>query len=261
MKPREDGDRAELIYGVHPILEALESGRRAIDRILVAREGGSRGLGLLLRSAREAGVPVTHVPREVLGRRAGARAIHQGVAAVVSAVPYVDAEEMCSRVASMPDGLLVALDGVEDPRNLGAVLRTAAAAGAGGVLLAADSTVGLTPAAAKTSAGAVERIPVAREGHFRRRLDSLRAAGVRVLGLTASSGVPWDRLPTISGPVAIVAGGEERGLRRGTAEACTERVTIPLAKGVESLNVSVAVAVILFEVVRRRRLGVEPGRS
>jgi 23S rRNA (guanosine2251-2'-O)-methyltransferase len=247
-----DADAAELIYGVHPVLEALASGRRTIDRILVARGGQAQALGRVLRAARDAGVPISHLPREVLAKKAGAKAVHQGVAAVVSPIPYVTPEQIVRAVASDPFGCAVVLDGVEDPRNLGAVLRTAAAAGCGGVLLGTDATVGLTPVAVKASAGMAERIPVARDSRIPARLRDLAAAGAVVLGLDARGTSAWDTLE-LAGRVVVVAGGEERGLRRGVLDACHHRVAIPLEAGVESLNVSVAVAVVLFEAVRQRR--------
>jgi 23S rRNA (guanosine2251-2'-O)-methyltransferase len=249
--PDSTSDAAEVLYGVHPVLEALEAGRRTIDRILVARDEVS-GLGRILRQARESGVPVTHLPREVLARKVGRREVHQGVVALVSAVPYADPEEICRAAASHENGLLVALDGVEDPRNLGATVRSSAAAGADGMLLGIEGSVGLTAVAAKASAGAVERLPVAREPRMRQRLLALREAGFRVLGLDPRGASAWDGLE-LSGRNVLVAGGEGRGLRRSIAEVCEHRVVIPLEHGVESLNVSVAVAVVLFEVVRQRR--------
>lgn len=241
----------ERIYGLHPVLEAIEAGKRGIDRIFVSREGGGHALGRLLRAAREAGIPVTHLPRPMLEKKAGKRAVHQGVAAIVSPIAYADPEALC-REAPRPE-LLLALDGVEDPRNLGAALRCAAAAGVGGVLLGMESTVGLTPAAVKTSAGAAERLAVAREPKLPRRLRSLAERGVSPVALDPRGGASWDgidwTLPTI-----VVAGGEGAGLRRGVLDACHSRVAIPLAEGVESLNVSVAVGIVLFEAVRQRRL-------
>jgi 23S rRNA (guanosine2251-2'-O)-methyltransferase len=249
---RPDDDRQEVLFGLHPVLEAIESGKRSIDRVLVAREGGGHNLGRLLRAARDAGIPVTHLPKDILAKKAGARAVHQGVAALVSPVPYASTDDICAAAASARQGLLVVLDGIEDPRNLGAVIRTAAAAGAHGVLLGTEDTVGVTPAAAKTAAGALERIPVAREPKLGRRLADLEAKGFRIVALDVRGGAAWDSV-SYRGPVVLVAGGEGRGLRRGLLEAANARVTLPLAGGVESLNVSVAVAVVLYEAVRQRR--------
>jgi 23S rRNA (guanosine2251-2'-O)-methyltransferase len=178
---------------------------------------------------------------------------HQGVAAVVSAADYADADAVCAAAIADPAGLLVLVDGVEDPRNLGAIVRTAAAAGASAVVLGAGGSVGLTSAVAKTSAGALERIPVAREPKLRRRILGLRALGMRVWALHAGGSLPWDRFPEAEGRTALLVGGEGAGVRRGLLDACDGAVAIPLAAGVESLNVSVAVGVVLFETLRRRR--------
>jgi 23S rRNA (guanosine2251-2'-O)-methyltransferase len=259
--PQERGtasEAVEVLYGVHPILEALEAGRRTIDRILVAREGAP-GIGRALRQARERGIPVAHLPREAIARKVGRSAVHQGIVALVSAAPYADADEICRAAAALSDGLLLVLDGVEDPRNLGASLRSAAAAGASGALLGLEGTVGLTAVVAKSSAGALERLPVAREGKLRERLRALRAEGFRVLGLDARGERAWDSLD-LSGRNVLVAGGEGRGLRKSIAEACEHRISVPLEAGVESLNVSVAVAVVLFEMVRQRRRNQTAGR-
>jgi 23S rRNA (guanosine2251-2'-O)-methyltransferase len=250
---RDDDERPEVLFGLHAVVAALEAGTRTIDRVLVARESGGHNLGRLLRAARAAGVPVTHLPREILARKIGAHAVHQGVAALVAPIAYADADELCAATALEAAGLLVALDGVADPRNLGAVIRTAAAAGAHGILLGTEETVGITPAVAKTAAGALESIPVAREPKLGRRLESLKSRGFRVVALDARSDRPWDA-EVYRGRVVVVAGGEGRGLRRGLLEIADARVALPLARGVESLNVSVAVAAVLYEVVRQRRM-------
>ena len=252
MRRLPDEERPEILFGLHPVLEAVEAGQRSIDRILVAREGGGHNLGRLLRAARDAGIPVTHLPREALARKIGARAVHQGVAAQISSTPYVPPEAVVAAASADPSGLIVMLDGIEDPRNLGAIVRTAAAAGAQGVLLGIEDTVGLTPAAAKTAAGALERIPVAREPKPRRRIETLREAGFRAVAHDPRGRTPWDEEES-PGRVLVVAGGEAHGLRRSLLEAVDARVALPLAAGVESLNVSVAVGAVLFEVRRRRR--------
>ena len=248
---REDEERSEVLFGLHAVVEALEAGKRTIDRVLVARETGGHNLGRLLRAARAAGVPVTHLPREILARKAGTHTVHQGVAALVAPIAYADADELCAAAALEAFGLLVVLDGIEDPRNLGAVIRTAAAAGAHGILLGTEESVGITPAVAKTAAGALERIPIAREPKLGRRLEGLKSRDFRVVALDARSDRLWDA-EVYTGRIVVVAGGEGRGLRRGLLEVADARVALPLARGVESLNVSVAVAAVLYEVVRQR---------
>lgn len=246
------GDRGEVLYGIHPILEALRGRSRVVERILVARERGGANLGRLLKMARETGIPVSYLPREVLARKAGARALHQGVVALVSALPYADPDQLCQEAASLPDGLLLALDRIQDPQNLGALVRTAAAAGAHGILLGSEGGVGLTPTVAKVSAGALERMPVAREPRLSRRLRSLREKRFRALALEPESGNPWSEAD-LRGRLVIVAGAEGAGLRPGIRDACDASISIPMSAGTESLNVAVSVGVVLFEAVRQRR--------
>lgn len=250
---RADDPRPDVLFGIHPVADALEAGLRTIDRVYVARETGGHNLGRLLRAARAAGVPVTHLPREILAKKIGSRAVHQGVAAVVAPVAYAAADDLCDAAARERSGLLVLLDGVEDPRNLGAVIRTAAAAGAHGILLGTEETVGITPAVAKTAAGALERIPIAREPKLARRLTGLKSHGFLVAALDGRSDRRWDA-ENYTGRVVVVAGGESRGLKRGLLGVADAVVALPLANGVESLNVSVAVGALLYEIVRQRGL-------
>ena len=249
--PAKGEEQLALIYGVHPVSELLRSRPGDVERIFAARDPAS-GIGRILRKARLAGVPVTYLPRPLLGRKLGRRAVHQGIAAEVAAIPYRDAAALCAGVRD--DGLLVLLDRVTDPGNLGAVLRSCAAAGADGVILGGAGTVGLTPAAIKASAGTAEWVPVARDERPKRCLEALKERGFRVLGLDPGASTPWDEVDLTKG-IIFVAGGENRGLRPGLARACDERIGIPLASGVQSLNVSVAVGVLLFETVRQRRQG------
>lgn len=243
---------ATFLYGIHPVAEALQADRRRIERILVDRQARGSRIGRILKQARLGGIPVSYLPRPVLAKKAGAKAVHQGIAAEVSAFEYADHGEVLEAARAAPEALLLALDRVEDPRNLGAAARSAAAAGADGILLAMDATVGVTPAARKTSAGTLERIPVARDPNLVRTLQGLRESGFGIVGLDPGSQTPWDRFDW-SGPLVVVAGGEGRGPRNKVLQACNHRVAIPLAEGVESLNVSVAVGIALFEAVRRRR--------
>lgn len=251
MSGRRRVEDDDVLFGAHAVLEELRLHPERLDRVLVARESGSARLGELLRTARRHGVPVTYLPRAVLARRVGPGVVHQGVVAVRSGEPYVE-PDVVVRSAIGGSGLLVVLDGVEDPRNLGAVLRTAAAVGVDGVLLGSEATVGLTAAAVKTSAGGAARVPVGREPRVPRRLRALRESGFLVAGLDPRGETPWDVVPFL-GPLAVVAGGESQGLRPGVLRECNVRVAVPLVQGVESLNLSVAVAVVLYEAVRQRR--------
>jgi 23S rRNA (guanosine2251-2'-O)-methyltransferase len=240
----------EIVYGVHPVLEILDARPGEVERVFVARDGG-RGLGRALRLARERGVPVTHLPRELLRRKVGAGAVHQGIAAQVAPLAYADVEAVCRKATQRESGLLVFLDRVVDPGNLGAILRTCAGAGVDGVVLGGKSSVGLTGIVAKASAGAIERIPVARDPAPADRVLALRDSGFRAYALSPRGGVGW-QVPDYRGRIIFVAGGEERGPRPKLESACDSFITLPLAAGVESLNVAVALGVVLFEALRQR---------
>jgi 23S rRNA (guanosine2251-2'-O)-methyltransferase len=240
-----------VVYGVHPVTELLTSRSSDVERVWVV-QGRHARLGALLRLAREHGVPVSHVARDALARKVGRRVVHQGVAARVASWSYASADDLCEEAARDPLAMLVLIDRVTDPRNLGAMLRTAAAAGVRGVLLSAEETVGLTPVAVKSSAGAVERVPVAREPKPVRRLEALRESGFSTVVLDPEGQGIWDAGP-LTGRIIFVAGGEQAGASKGVIRGCDRRIAVPLAGGVESLNVGIALGVLLFEAVRQRR--------
>jgi 23S rRNA (guanosine2251-2'-O)-methyltransferase len=254
--PRSRADRPaaepalETVWGLHPVTEIVQARPGQVERVFAVSDRHGP-LGRVLRQAREAGIPVTYLTRELFERRVPARG-SQGIAAEVAARPYADPDTLCAAAAAKDAGCLVALDGVTDSRNVGAVLRTCAAAGIDGMLLSSEGTAGLGPAALKASAGTAERLPVAREARLSRRLEALAGMGFAVVGLGPREETPWDAVD-LTGRLVLVAGGEERGLRPGLARVCTRRVAIPLAPGVESLNVGIALGVLLFEAVRQRR--------
>jgi 23S rRNA (guanosine2251-2'-O)-methyltransferase len=247
---RDEG-RSELVYGVRPVQELLERRAGEVERLFVAREG-ARGLGRILRTAREAGIPVTHLTRKLLSRKLGRGATHQGIAAQVAERPYQEVEDLCWAAEKREAGLLLVVDRVVDPGNLGAILRTAAAVGAAGVILASEGTAGLTGAVAKASAGAVERVAVAREPRLPTLLRRLCERGFTTLALDPRGEQAWDRVD-LRGPLALVLGGEAKGARPGVVRACNQVVAIPLEGKMDSLNVAVAAGVLLFERVRQRR--------
>lgn len=238
--------------GFNAVEAALGSGRRTVERLFLEK-GRHRGRILRLKSlARSRSVPVEEVDRGRLERLAGGkpRSAHQGVIASVAGLPYVEAEAL---LEGCPDtAILLLLDGVEDPRNLGALIRTAAGAGVAGVVLPGRRTAGLSETAAKAASGALEQVPVSRVGNLVSFINLLKEKDFWVLGLHAGDGREWDRID-YPRRMALVAGGEGRGLRRLVRERCDQIVSIPLAGGLESLNVSVAVGVCLFEALRRRR--------
>jgi 23S rRNA (guanosine2251-2'-O)-methyltransferase len=237
--------KGDLIYGLRPVVEALKSRRREVREIL-----DSVGDKEVAAEAAAREVPVRRVPRNRIEElvRGG---VHQGVVARVGPYPYSGLEE----ILAVPDPLVIVLDGVTDPRNLGAVLRAADGAGASGVVIPKDRAVGVTPVVVKASAGASEHVPVARETNLRRALEKMKEAGVWVYaaeGGTASDGATEYTNLDLSGSVAFVLGSEGRGVRRLVREGCDGVVSIPMHGAVSSLNVSVAAAVLLFEARRQR---------
>ena len=187
-----------------------------------------------------------------MAAKVGTRAAHQGIVAQIAAFGYADVEELCSHAVESAEALLVVVDRVSDPGNLGAILRTCAGAGVDGVLLSAEDTVGLTAHVAKAAAGTLGRVPVAREARPGPRIRQLRECGFEALVLDPRGEVRWTEAD-LGGKALLVVGGESRGPRPGVRDACSIRVAVPLAPGVESLNVAVSLGVLLFEAVRQRR--------
>ena len=238
----------EAIYGVLPVLEALRAGNRRIERILIADTARHDRLREVWDSARHLGVPVRKEPRVALDRLSN-HANHQGVVAVVAAAKYADGDEILENLT--PQSVLLLLDGVEDTHNLGAILRTAECAGATAVILPERRAAHLTDVVAKASAGAVEYIPVARVTNLASFIEQLKRRNVWVVGLDAKAEMEYDRFD-YSGALALVFGSEGSGLHRLVRERCDVIVSIPMRGRISSLNVSVAVGVVLFEAMRQR---------
>lgn len=237
------------IHGVNAVLEALAAGADRVARVVIA-EGRSDGrVRQVQQAARQAGVPVTSQPAAAVDRLAGPGVSHQGVIALLQEAAFADPEAALSQAPS--PALLVVLDGVDDPRNLGAVIRAAAAAGAGAVFVPEHRSAGLSPACVKASAGAVFRIPVARVGNVAAFLRQLKEKGVWIAGLDPAGAPLWGGFD-LREPLALVLGGEGKGLRRLTREHCDVLLALPLAAGVESLNLAVAAGVALYETARQR---------
>jgi 23S rRNA (guanosine2251-2'-O)-methyltransferase len=252
--PPAANENAQL-YGVAPVLEALRAGQRAIERVTIAEGARHHRLRELIEAARRVGVPVRYAPRVDLAHAVGAGANHQGVVATVAAASYADTDELLdalsARVGSDEPPLAVVLDGVEDPRNLGAILRTAECAGVHGVFVPERRAAGLTETAAKAAAGALEHISVARAPNLARLLEDLKERNIWTVGTTGdaqTSYTAWDWTQ----PVALFLGGEGAGLHRLVRERCDALVSIPVRGHIESLNVSVAAGVVLYEALRQR---------
>ncbi len=248
-------NQPDILYGLHAVREALRAGTRPLQRLLVMRT--DKQFADLVHFARSRQVPVHVQPIASLDRIVpGAR--HQGIVAYVAAQAYQTEASVLARMAGSADpALVVILDGVEDPHNLGAVLRTAEAAGVHGVFIPERRTAGLTSVVAKVSAGAIEHLPVARVTNTSRLLETLKEAGVWIYGLEPTATKLYTDID-LRGPVGLVFGGEGKGLRSGVLQHCDERIRIPMLGHVQSLNVSASAAVMLFETVRQRGADRQP---
>lgn len=244
----------DRVHGVMPVIEALRARRRTIEHVLIAEGARHERLTELLELARDGRVPIRRVPRAELDRSMGA-ATHQGVVARIAAAHYTDTDslldDLAARVGTNEPPLVLGLDGIEDPRNFGAILRTAECAGVHGVFTTERRAVGLTETVAKTAAGALEYVPVARVTNLSRLIEQLKERNIWVVGTAGDAKrnyTEWDwTLPT-----AVFLGGEGGGLHRLVKQHCDELVRIPMAGRLESLNVAVASGVVLFEALRRR---------
>jgi len=238
------------VYGRNPVLELLRAHGRRADEIAVL--AGARGpLAEVVALARRAGVKVSYRTRDQLTAMAG-DIHHQGVVARVAGASYASLGDLLEIPAGRGEApFFLALDQVQDPRNLGAVLRTAEATGAHGVIVPKHHAAGLTGAAAKSAMGAAELIPVARETNLVHALETLKKEGVWTVGAVPAGGkLPWEL--DLTGPVCLVLGGEGEGLRPLVAKTCDFLVSLPMRGRLESLNVSAAAAVLCYEVLRQR---------
>ncbi len=246
----------EWIVGRRSVQEALKAGRE-LEKLLVA-EGAAKGsVASLLKEARERGIPIQRVPRHRLDRlTAGAN--HQGVVAEAAAYEYARLEDLFRRAEERGEPpFFILLDGIEDPHNLGSILRTADAAGAHGVIIPKRRAVGLTSAVGKASAGAVEHVPVARVTTLPRTAEALKEAGLWIVGSAPEGESDYTEVD-YTVPLGLVVGSEGRGMSRLMKETCDLRVRLPMAGRVASLNASVAAALLMYEVLRRRRRRGDP---
>jgi 23S rRNA (guanosine2251-2'-O)-methyltransferase len=236
--------------GFHAVEEALTAGR-ALDRIVIARGRHGERVEAVVRLAKSRGVPVRFEDRQQVDRLAGTRQ-HQGIAALVAAKPAVELEDLLR--TENAHGLLVLLDGIEDPHNLGAIVRTALAAGAQGVVIPERRAAGLSDTVERTSAGALAHLSVARVTNLVRAMEEMKEAGYWLVGLDERAEKSFTEVD-LKGPVGIVLGSEGEGLHELTRKRCDFLVSLPTTGPVRSLNVSVAAGVMLFEVVRQRSGG------
>lgn len=238
------------LEGRNPVLEALRAGRE-INKLLVAKGSKEGSIREILSVAREAGVIVQELDRSRLDALAEGRS-HQGVIALVAAHRYYEVEEILEQAkAKGDDPLVLILDGIEDPQNLGSLLRTANAVGAHGVIIPERRAVGLTETVAKVSAGAVEYVPVARVTNTARTIEELKEKGFWVVG-THQDAKELYYQARLTGPLAVVIGSEGKGIGRLVAEKCDFMVRLPMLGQVTSLNAAVAGAILLYEIRRQR---------
>jgi 23S rRNA (guanosine2251-2'-O)-methyltransferase len=249
----------DRLTGIHAVREALEAGR-AFDRIVIARGRQDTRVEEIVRLARGRNISVRFENRGHLHRLADSKD-HQGIVALAAARAAATLEDILSAANADADGrngLLVLLDGVEDPHNLGAIIRTALAAGAHGVVIPERRAAGLTDTVARASAGALAHLPVAKVTNLVRTMEELKEAGYWLIGLDEGAEKSYTQADYTS-PVGIVLGGEGQGLHELTRKRCDFLVSLPTSGPVKSLNVSVAAGIVLFEVLRQRHRN-EPGQ-
>ena len=240
----------EIIFGIHAVEEALAARGRGFEYVAVASGRGDARLGKIAQLCRSAGVPVRTMPRDQLTRLARTET-HQGVVAVAAEKKYSDLEDLLARKRG-EYAFLVVLDGVEDPHNLGAIIRSAEGAGADGIVIPERRAVGVTATVAKTSAGASEYLPIAKVTNISRTVEELKERNIWTVGLDERGDKPYDQLD-YKMDCALVLGAEGHGLHEQIRKKCDFLVSIPMLGKVPSLNVSVAAAIVMYEVARQRR--------
>ena len=244
-------EKREELFGVNPLLEALRAGTREFDKVYIARGVHSKGIEEVIHLCRQRKIPVHLELKGALDRIAGTQK-HQGILGIVAVKGYSPVEDILdlAKRRKEPPFVLI-LDGIEDPRNLGAIIRTAEGAGVHGIIIPKHRSAGLNSTVAKTSAGALEHIKVARATNLFQTMEWLREQGVWIYGLDMGGETEYNDV-SFETPLAIIMGGEGRGIRESIRKACDVRIRIPLFGRVNSLNVSVASGIILFEIATRR---------
>lgn len=240
-----------VIFGIHAVSEALKSGTRSFDYVGISRDRHDQRMQRIIDTCRASGIQVRFLPREELERTAKSPT-HQGVIAVTSNKQYADVDMLLEQRKDQ-HSFVVVLDGIEDPHNLGALIRTADGAGADGVVIPDRRAVGLTGTVVKASAGASEHLPIARVSNIARTLGELKDRNLWTVGLDEGAPETYDALD-YNMHCAVVLGAEGKGLHELVRKRCDFLVSIPMKGGVASLNVSVAGAVVMYEVARQRRL-------
>ncbi|HET8779022.1 MAG TPA: 23S rRNA (guanosine(2251)-2'-O)-methyltransferase RlmB [Agromyces sp.] len=249
----KSGDESEIVTGRNSVVEALRARIPATTLYIAARVEMDDRVKEAMKVATNRGIPMLEVMRPELDRLAGEGGVHQGIALKVPPYEYAHPIELLDEVLARDETpLFVALDGITDPRNLGAILRSTAAFGGQGVIVPQRRSVGVNSAAWKTSAGAAARVPVAMAANLTQTLKSLKERGVFVLGLDGDGDVSLPGLSWAERPIVIVVGSEGKGLSRLVAETCDAIVSIPIESSTESLNAGIAASVTLYEISKLR---------
>jgi 23S rRNA (guanosine2251-2'-O)-methyltransferase len=250
-RPAKRTDETETVLGRNPVLECLRAGVPATALYIALGIEADERLTESISRAGDLGIAILEVPRADLDRMT-ANHLHQGIALQVPPYNYAHPDDLIAAATESPPALLVALDNISDPRNLGAIVRSVAAFGGHGVMIPQRRSASVTAVAWRTSAGAAARIPVARATNLTRALKDWADRGLRVIGLDAGGDTAIDDLDGTD-PLVVVVGSEGKGLSRLVRQNCDEVVSIPMAGTAESLNASVAAGVVLAEIVRQRR--------
>ena len=240
----------DIIYGIHPIRQALESRSHKVREIWTSRGGSSAAVRRILRQARGLGIKVRTFDRQRLGAEVGTTG-HQGIIAFLSPYDYAEVETILEGSLAEGPALILVLDGIEDPQNLGGLIRTAYICGAHGVVLPKDRAAPLTATVAKASAGALEHCQVARVTNLRRTLEQIKEKGIWVVALTMEGDQPIYALDLCQ-PTALVIGGEAKGIRPLIKKTCDFQASIPQQGRLDSLNAAAAGAMALYETMRQR---------
>lgn len=249
----QEAESANIIIGRNPVMEALKAGRE-MDKILVAK-GAEGSIVKIIAMAKDNGVPVIYSEKVGLDRISGGKA-HQGVAAYMPAHEYVEVEDILDIAKERgEDPFIIILDNIEDPHNLGAIMRTAETAGAHGIIIPKRRAVGLTETVAKASAGAIEYMPVAKVVNIAQTIDSLKERGIWVAACDMGDSMYYDA--NLTGPMALVVGAEGEGISRLVKEKCDYVVSIPMLGHITSLNASNAAAILIYEICKQRILAKE----
>jgi len=238
------------LYGLNPVLEALRAGR-PFERIYLSKERKGDGIKEIIRVARSLGIEVRFTPKAIIDKIAPG-VVHQGIVALVSPKPYSTLEDVLKLAEERNEKpLLILLDGIEDPRNLGALIRVAECGGAQGIILSERHSVGLTDTVAKTSAGAIDYLPVVKVKNLRHTIDYLKKRGIWIVGAENKAEKSLFDID-LDIPLALIIGSEGKGLRKGISEKCDLLLSIPMLGKTTSLNVSVSAGIIIYEVLRQK---------